>query len=131
MYKISSIRQMYFQHCFYRRKSRHSRKSKDEELSSNNMNTINVTIEKELRNLERRNSFPDIEEEVYIPHFVERNPHYSYDDIDMIDFKKPELTCISEEGIADMELPDNLLDDLEILENITSCNKVRDKRKCS
>ena len=24
-----------------------------------------------------------------------------------------------------MELPDNLLDELEILENITSCNKVR------
>ena len=44
---------------------------------------------------------------------------------DILDFKKPELTCISEEGIADMELPDNLLDELEILENITSCNKVR------
>ena len=35
-----------------------------------------------------------------------------------------ELTCFSKEGIADMELPDNLLDELEILENITSCNKV-------
>ena len=111
-----------FQYCS-RRKSRHRRKSRDEE-SSNNMNTLNVTTEKEFHNTERRNSFPDIEEEVYIPHFVERNPHYGYDDIDMIDFKKPELTCISEEGIADMELPDNLLDDLEILENITSCNKV-------
>ena len=28
------------------------------------------------------------------------------------------------QGIADMELPDNLLAELEILENITSCNKV-------
>jgi hypothetical protein len=47
-----------------------------------------------------------------------------YDDI--IDLKKPELTIYSEEGIADMDLPDNLLmmDDLEYLDNITSCNKV-------
>ena len=49
------------------------------------MKTLNVTIGKETKTLERRNSFPDIEEEVYIPHFVERNPHYGYDDIDMID----------------------------------------------
>jgi hypothetical protein len=41
------------------------------------------------------------------------------------DLKKPELTCISEEGIADMDLPDNILDELEYLDNITSCNKVR------
>jgi hypothetical protein len=40
------------------------------------------------------------------------------------DLKKPELTCISEEGIADMDLPDNILDELEYLDNITSCNKV-------
>lgn len=38
---------------------------------------------------------------------------------------KPELTCISEEGIADMDLPDNLLDDLDYVGDcITSCNKV-------
>jgi hypothetical protein len=44
-----------------------------------------------------------------------------------------ELTCISEEGIADMDLPDNLLDDLDIdldididlaADCITSCNQV-------
>ena len=65
---------------------------------------------------ERRNSFPDIEEDVFIPgHLAEE---------DMLDLKKQELTCISEEGIADMGLPDNLLAELEILENITSCNKV-------
>ena len=65
---------------------------------------------------ERRNSFPDIEEDVFIPgHLGEE---------DMLDLKKQELTCISEEGIADMGLPDNLLAELEILENITSCNKV-------
>ncbi|XP_065339099.1 monocarboxylate transporter 10-like isoform X3 [Cloeon dipterum] len=41
------------------------------------------------------------------------------------DLKKPELTCISEEGIADMDLPDNLLDDLDYIGDcITSCNKV-------
>lgn len=38
---------------------------------------------------------------------------------------KPELTCISEEGIADMDLPDNILDDLDLIGDcITSCNKV-------
>jgi len=38
---------------------------------------------------------------------------------------KPELTCISEEGIADMDIPDNLLDDLDYIGDcITSCNKV-------
>ncbi|CAG0920204.1 unnamed protein product [Notodromas monacha] len=44
-----------------------------------------------------------------------------------------ELTCISEEGIADMDLPDNLLDDLDIdldididlaADCITSCNQM-------
>ncbi|XP_019867772.1 monocarboxylate transporter 12 isoform X2 [Aethina tumida] len=39
--------------------------------------------------------------------------------------EKAELTCISEEGIADMDLPDNLLDDLDYIGDcITSCNKV-------
>lgn len=40
--------------------------------------------------------------------------------------EKPELTCISEEGIADMDLPDNILDELEYAVDldITSCNKV-------
>lgn len=45
--------------------------------------------------------------------------------------EKPELTCISEEGIADMDLPDNILDEFDFNvvddndeEIITSCNKV-------
>lgn len=43
----------------------------------------------------------------------------------IIGMDKPELTCISEEGIADMDLPDNLLDDLDYVGDcITSCNKV-------
>lgn len=38
---------------------------------------------------------------------------------------KPELTCISEEGIADMDLPDNIFDEFDYIGDcITSCNKV-------
>jgi hypothetical protein len=45
---------------------------------------------------------------------------------------KPELTCISEEGIADMDLPDNLLDDLDYIGDcITSCNKVMHITLCN
>ncbi|XP_070167308.1 uncharacterized protein [Polyergus mexicanus] len=45
--------------------------------------------------------------------------------IDVLGANKPELTCISEEGIADMDLPDNLLEDLDYIGDcITSCNKV-------
>jgi hypothetical protein len=43
----------------------------------------------------------------------------------ILNFKtSKELPCIPEEGIADMDLPDNLLDELESMNNITSCNKV-------
>ncbi|XP_012232564.1 uncharacterized protein [Linepithema humile] len=45
--------------------------------------------------------------------------------IDVLVADKPELTCISEEGIADMDLPDNLLEELDYIGDcITSCNKV-------
>jgi len=45
--------------------------------------------------------------------------------IDALGTDKPELTCISEEGIADMDLPDNLLEDFDYMGDcITSCNKV-------
>lgn len=38
---------------------------------------------------------------------------------------KPELTCISEEGIADMDFPENAFDDFDYHgEHITSCDKV-------
>lgn len=44
--------------------------------------------------------------------------------------EKPELTCISEEGIADMDLPDNLFDDFDYIGDcITSCNKVKILKK--
>ena len=74
-------------------------------------------------------SFAD-HDEVLIPPAVALLSNHSivYDDDDDdldIDLKKPELTIYSEEGIADMDLPDNiLLEDLDYLDNITSCNKV-------
>ena len=53
------------------------------------------------------------------------NIYQSQNSLDeILDLKKPELTCISEEGIADMDLPDNILEELEYLDNITSCAKV-------
>ena len=42
----------------------------------------------------------------------------------IVDYKKPDLTCFYEEGIADMDLSDNFLKELEYLDNITSCIKV-------
>ena len=68
-------------------------------------------------------------DEIFIPPAVAMLSHHSIvyddDDDDIIDLKKPELTMYSEEGIADMDLPDNiLLEDLDYLDNITSCNKV-------
>ena len=68
-------------------------------------------------------------DEILIPPAVAMLSHHSIvyddDDDDDIDLKKPELTIYSEEGIADMDLPDNiLLEDLDYLDNITSCNKV-------
>lgn len=55
-------------------------------------------------------------------------PHVSdalMDAVNNIELDKPELTCISEEGIADMDLPDNILDELDFPGDcITSCNKV-------
>lgn len=58
-----------------------------------------------------------------VPHVLV--PPLSGEIVDTLGNDKPELTCISEEGIADMDLPDNLLDDLDYIGDcITSCNKV-------
>ena len=46
------------------------------------------------------------------------------DEEDDNDLKLPELSHFSEEGIADMDIPDDILDELEYLDNITSCDKV-------
>ena len=73
--------------------------------------------------IERRNSFSDQDAILPPVSLLSHQRSFVYDD--MIDLKKPELTIYSEEGIADMDLPDNILfDDLDYLDNITSCNKV-------
>ena len=50
----------------------------------------------------------------------------SLEDLDDEDILKnlPELSHFSEEGIADMDIPDDILDELEYLDNITSCDGV-------
>ena len=114
----------------HRRLHRHKRRRKRRKMREESRKTdgeAEEAMEEEEEAFEekqRRNSFPDVDEdEDFLPASVERHQLLFYHDI--MDFKKPELTCISEEGIADMELPDNLLAELEIeLENITSCNKV-------
>ena len=73
--------------------------------------------------IERRNSFSDQDDILPPVSLLSHQRSFVYDDV--IDLKKPELTIYSEEGIADMDLPDNiLLDDFDYLDNITSCNKV-------
>ena len=72
----------------------------------------------------RRLSFSDQDD--IMPPIALMSHQRSFDYEDLIDMKnKPELTNFSEEGIADMDLPDHfLIEDLEFLDNITSCNKV-------
>lgn len=71
----------------------------------------------------RRNSFSDQDDILPPVSLLSHQRSFVYDDV--IDLKKNELTIYSEEGIADMDLPDNMLfDDLDYLDNITSCNKV-------
>lgn len=108
-----------------RRQRRHKRdtiiQDPDSKSRHNKVDNENYPDDEKYKDTERRNSFPEEEdEEVFIPELV--RGERDFEDLDC--HKKPELTCISEEGIADMELPENLLDELEILENITSCNKV-------
>ena len=61
----------------------------------------------------------------------EMTPANSLEDLDDEDILKnlPELSHFSEEGIADMDIPDDILDELEYLDilhdNITSCDGVR------
>ena len=100
----------------FRRRKRNRSKKSGQEATKNVPASDSPDDEHEI--FERRNSFPDIEEEddyhdyLNLPQFAE-----GAQDIDILDFKKPDLTCISEEGMLAVEL--------EILENITSCNKVR------
>jgi len=69
--------------------------------------------------LERKDSFPDddlLQPEAFMTAANSLE--------DLIDLKQPEHTHFSEEGIADMDIPDDILDELEYLDNITSCDKV-------
>ena len=64
------------------------------------------------------------------PEEEEMSPANSLEDLDDEDILKnlPELSHFSEEGIADMDIPDDILDELEYLDilhdNITSCDGV-------
>lgn len=75
--------------------------------------------------LPRADSLPDVDERV-LSLLKQRASAIAASSGDQ---KHQELTCISEEGIADMDLPDALFEDIELELNmmqgdITSCNKV-------
>ena len=73
--------------------------------------------------LERQNSFTDQDDILPPVSLLSHQRSFIYDDL--IDFNNPELSIYSEEGIGDMDLPENIYyDDLDYLDNITSCNKV-------
>ena len=74
--------------------------------------------------LDRQNSFTDQDDILPPVSLLSHQRSFIYDDF--IDLNMhPDLTIYSEEGIDDMDLPDNILfDDLDFLDNITSCNKV-------
>ena len=83
-------------------------------------NSGDFTINSERESgLERKVSFPDDDVLQPLAFMTAANSLE-----DLIDLKKPELTHFSEEGIADMDIPDNILDELDYLDNITSCDKV-------
>ncbi len=79
--------------------------------------------------LERKMSFTDQDDFLPPISLLSHQRSFVYDDL-IDELKnvsgKPELSIFSEEeGIADMDLPDHLfIDDLEFLDNITSCAKV-------
>ena len=72
---------------------------------------------------ERRNSLPDADDD-FLPPLTLLTQQRSVTYGDLVDGNKPDLTCISEEAIADMNFPEKFLEELECLENLTSCNKV-------
>ena len=76
------------------------------------------------RAAERKLSFTDQDDMMPPVALLSHQRSFTYDDLIHIK-NKPELTLFSEEGIADMDLPDHLfMEELEYLDNITSCNKV-------
>lgn len=77
-------------------------------------------------NFDRQLSFSDQDDIMPPVALLSHQRSFTYDDIIDTMKNKPELTLFSEEeGIADMDLPDHLfMEELEYLDNITSCNKV-------
>ena len=77
-------------------------------------------------NFDRQLSFTDQDDILPPVALLSHQRSFTYDDIIDTMKNKPELTLFSEEeGIADMDLPDHLfMEELEYLDNITSCNKV-------
>ena len=51
-------------------------------------------------------------------------PGDSLEDLEFLKKSEKEMTHFSEEGIADMDIPDHLLEELDFFDNITSCDKV-------
>jgi len=81
-----------------------------------------VVVEGETLTKERRPSFPG--EEDWVPTGGFLGPGDSLEDLGFLKKAEKELTHFSEEGIADMDIPDHLLEELDFLDNITSCDKV-------
>ena len=79
-----------------------------------------IGCDRESSTAERRLSFP-AEDEV-LGGFL--GPGDSLEDLEFLKKSEKELTHFSEEGIADMDIPDHLLEELDFLDNITSCDKV-------
>ena len=75
---------------------------------------------------DRKLSFSDVDDVMPPVALLSHQRSFTYDDIIDTMKNKPELSMFSEEeGIADMDLPDNMfMEELEYLDNITSCNKV-------
>ena len=72
---------------------------------------------------ERRNSLPDADDD-FLPPLTLLTQQRSVTYGDLVEGNKPDLNCISEEAIADINFPEKFLEELECLENLTSCNKV-------
>lgn len=104
--------------------SHHSQLPGEEaELSSP---SLRGPFSKEDYDLERKFSFSDQDDLMPPVALLSHQRSFTYDDIMDTIKNKPELSLFSEEeGIADMDLPDHMfIDELEYLDNITSCNKV-------
>ncbi|KAF0311943.1 Monocarboxylate transporter 2 [Amphibalanus amphitrite] len=92
-----------------RRRQRHARKH----------HKTKRECSEDCKKTERRSSLP--EEDVPLPIGITLQPSFI---MELLDANQKELTCISEEGIADMDIPDHILEELEIFGDITTCNQV-------